>query len=216
VVGRLPDNEPFSSGTLPPFGKSYQVAAKKLYRKGAGGAFGGQVHVVDHPGETGSASSIPLGILGDLTWRRAAWNRSASFKRGIASRMPVEGSFYPMPGSRGLPEVRGASGTTATAILTLSGGNLPAPAAENNQLSVGLRITSPATIQVTEPNPLKMRVKANAKIAVFSGSFVDPTSRKLIRFNGAFQAGYGSASARGRGCFLNGDISGSVSIDFAP
>jgi hypothetical protein len=216
VVGRLPDNEPFSSGTLPPFGKSYQLATTKLYRKGAGGAFGGQVHVIDHSGETESASSIPLGILGDLTWRRAAWNRSTSFKRGIASRMPVEGLFYPVPGSRGLPEVFGISGTAATAVLTLSGGNLPAPAAENNQLSIGLRITSPNTIQVSEPNPLKMKVKANAKTAVFSGSFIHPTSRKTIRFNGAFQAGYGTALGGGRGCFLNGDTTGSVRFDFAP
>jgi hypothetical protein len=139
VVGRLPDNEPFSSGTLSPFGKSYQLAAARLYRKAAGGAFGGQVHVLDHPGEDQAATPIPLGILGDLTWRRAAWNKSPSFNRGIASRIPVEGLFYPVPGNRGLPEVLGAIGNTADATLALSGGDLPAPSAGNNQLTVGLR-----------------------------------------------------------------------------
>jgi hypothetical protein len=45
VIGRLPDHESFSSGTLPPFGKSYEVLAKKLYRRLAGGSFGGKVRV---------------------------------------------------------------------------------------------------------------------------------------------------------------------------
>jgi hypothetical protein len=127
--------------------------------------------------------------------------------------VPAEGLVYPVPTARFASGVR-VSGNDSHGDLKLSGGLLPETSGQD--LTVPLTITSPNVVQVNEPNPLKVKVKANAKDAVFSGSFVHPVTGKTLKFHGAFQAAFGSTPAIGKGCFLDNELTGSVRRHYTP
>jgi hypothetical protein len=214
VAGRLPDGEPFTSSAMAPFGKTYQLAAANLYRRASGGSVAGRINVLEMPAETGPGL-IQVGMLSDLSWRRRSSPRSAAYPQGIAGKINMEGLAYPVSGNGGMLGVLGLPGPTASAKLTLSGSDLPPPSPDNNALSVVLLIQS-NSVQVSEPNPLKLKLKVNPATARFTGSFIHPVSRLLTNFDGALQGAYGSSLGKGQGCILTKRFSGAVRIEPMP
>ena len=209
-VGRLPDDEPYSGGSVLRGTNFtlYSALYRRLNRPG-GQAFG-QVSAADFA----SLSSVIL-------WAKRAGANPKYYNEGFATGFGIAGQAFPgqLPG--GIPPI-GTQPGPVSATLTITEGNLVDGNGDDIAITAAVRLGA-FKVKVFSPNPQQIQVTADAAAATFEGTFIHPVSGRLTAFHGGFKAASGGTAGEGRGSFKGslapGDtdpahfrISGSVRI----
>jgi hypothetical protein len=201
LIGRLPDNEPFSAGSFLR-GTEYTIFSG-LYRKD--GRFGGATH--------GKVSVADLASLQNvLLWVKRPGANPRYYPAGFDTGYGIKTVAYLLSALRGdpfrkIPKISVDSGPIR-ATLTFSEGNLGRTETGGEfQLIAKIRLTTFGT-KVLQPNPQRISLRTNAITATWQGSFIHPVSGRRTVFHGAFVQAKNGVNGEGRGSFK-----GSVSSD---
>lgn len=211
-VGRLPDNELYSSGS--PLRRDSYVVRSPLYkaaRKSPGGqilgtatASSGSSSLHETRGITGSVANLIAG----LRWAKQKQSKKTpvynAYANGFDFRLQLGGLPYRFPPGASRRVVPIGLNTTgprslANATIILRDGNLAAPVkVPVNYTIFGIRVLS--------PNPLSVRLNVDPLRGRFEGNFKHPSlppGAPRVKFSGAFQAKLGLTPGEGRGNFLS-------------
>ena len=188
-VGRLPDAEPYSGGSVLR-GTDFTLYSS-LYRKlnRAGGLAFGQVSAAD----LASLNSVIL-------WAKRAGADPKYYDQGFATGFGIVGQAYPGDIPGGIPPIGIQPGPVA-ATITFADGNL-------GEYNPGNPVTFTAPIRINAfrvkvftPNVYQVQLTTDAAAATFEGTFVHPISGKLTPFRGGFKSASGNTPGEGRGSF---------------
>lgn len=217
TVGRMPDNQPFSSG------------ARALVRalRAASGQVRYPLHVDnlypkvrDTSGRVRSGGVVSGALAftrnderfdSDLNWERLA-NPTAiapQFQGGIRGFIAVLNAIkYGQPAPGNLPGGIVNDDRLVNARIDLREGGLPLPI--THALKVRRTGTGPVRVGVEPLNPRlnveMVKLSMNAQNGKFSGSFLFPGTNKPTKFNGVFK------KADGQGVFIGPETTGRVQI----
>jgi hypothetical protein len=208
LAGKLPDGGAYSAGTAL-HGRQYGVVSP-LYVPSVFVRPNGQVvparlfvGATYGYGEVRTDALGAFGINAPLKWHKQYTFDYAYFPEALFADVLIDSRQYPRLARRALEPLGIDPQQPENATLTLQRGNLSAP------LEAAITI-KPETVYFermlsatgsTEPNPYEIKVRVNAVLGLFSGSFTHPGSGKKAKFSGAFRVPGGGAPAEGRGAF---------------
>jgi len=132
---------------------------------------------------------------GTVYWFKGAGSTGALYPDGFSTALSLTGDIYVPPADSG-PSV------AATGQLTLGGGNLTS----NIVINVSVNAKGTGTVSPLGSNDLKLKITPTT--GALSGSFLDPTTSKTVRFEGLLLQSSGAAS----GYFLGTTESGFVTF----
>jgi hypothetical protein len=194
LIGRLPDNEPFSAGSFLR-GTEYDIFSG-LYRKN--GNFGGTTY--------GKVSIADLESLQNvLLWAKRAGSNPKYYPAGFDTGFGFKTARYLISQLRGdpfrkIPKISVDPGSVK-ATLTFSDGNLGrGEGGAYTTFTVKIRLTTFGT-KVLQPNPYRVSLRTNAVNATWQGSFTHPVSGRRTVFHGAFVQAKDGVNGEGRGSF---------------
>lgn len=212
-IGRLPDNEKFSSGS--PLRSTSYVVRSPLYKGGARVTPGGQVlgnataaASSMAPHETRGISGTAADLLAALRWHKRRQHPGSppynAYSGGFDHRLQLDGREYRFPAGadrRLVPIGLNTSGprSEANATITMTNGNFDGVV----QVPVNITIFG---VRILSPNPIGLKMAVNARKGQFSGSFkhpAHPPGARRVAFSGAFQSPQGFTPGEGRGNFLS-------------
>ena len=134
-------------------------------------------------------------VGGTVYWFKGAGSAGALYPDGFSTALSLTGDIYVSPADNG-PSV------AATGQLTLGGGNLTS----NIVISVSIATNGTGTATPAGSNDLKLKIAPTT--GALSGSFLDPTTSKAVKFDGLLLQSSGAAS----GYFLGTSESGFVTF----
>ena len=155
-------------------------------------------------GESAMAQTDLLRWTGSLHWTKPAGSTGLYGQAGLINvAASLSGVPYlpPAANARVLSDLTTSNGA---ATITLSAGNLA------SAISKGVTVDAKNKVTVAMPGADKLSVKVVAKAGLFSGSFLDGSSRR--KFQGIFVQDI-VRSQVGDGFFLGTDVAGRVSIE---
>lgn len=194
IVGRLPDDEPFSAGSQLR-GTNFTIIAP-LYPDGD--QVGGQAYGDISAADPGNLNSLIL-------WGKKAGAEPDYYPDGFATGVGI--SAGPYPKVNGVPAI-GITASKLFVTVTLKDGNLGRlPNGDPIKYDIAVKIL-PFRTKVIGDNPLGLKIVTNGRQAAFKGSFIHPVTGEKIKFRGAFKASVGPTPGEGRGSFR-----GSVDAD---
>jgi hypothetical protein len=194
LVGRLPDNEPFSAGSALR-GTKYTIFSGLYFKQGR---FGGLT--------VGDLSAADLvSIQNVLLWaKREGADRDyypAGFETGygVKTLIYIINSLGAGNPTKQIPPISINPGAVS-ATLTFRDGNLGELNGQDVILSAKVRI-SPFGVKVLGPNPQNVSMTTNAFAATWKGSFIHPVSGRRTSYHGAFSQKLPDKNGEGRGSF---------------
>jgi hypothetical protein len=218
-VGQLPDGEKFTGGadlhgtSIPVLSAVYRTVFKppvgdsplrpSPVPQPGGIAFGAATASLD-------AEGTPT-IESPLRWYKGAGTDERYYRAGFEHALSIATRGYPRLRKRGRIPL-GVLKKPGNATLTLKRGNLN----ENVQVLLNVAAGNPAVYRTVSPrdgsrrNPHKVRVKVNALMGTFTGSFIHPDSLQTTTFAGAFKPKSSVGPGEGRGSFRGSTVSGSL------
>jgi uncharacterized repeat protein (TIGR03803 family) len=134
-------------------------------------------------------------VSGTVYWFKGSGSTGKLYPDGFSTTLSLTGDIYVAP-SKGGPSV------AATGQLTLGGGNL----ASNIVISVSINTKGTGAASPVGSNDLKLNVAPAT--GAMSGSFLDPTIGKAVKFEGLLLQSSGAAS----GYFLGTSESGFITF----
>ncbi len=200
IIGRLPDNEPFSAGSRLR-GTNYTIFSG-LYKKNGrfGGLTIGQLSTADRKS-----------IQNILLWTKREGADPDYYPDGFETGFGILTTVFlsPTPGlssvSKPIPPISTTRGPVR-GTLVLKGGNLGKNGSgEDNVIAAKIRI-SHSGVKILDPNPQRIVMKTNRAATTWKGSFIHPVSGKRTTFQGGFTPAKGGQNGEGRGGF-KGSIS---------
>jgi uncharacterized repeat protein (TIGR03803 family) len=132
---------------------------------------------------------------GTVYWFKGPGSAGALYPKGFSTALSLTGDIY-------VPPANGGSSVMAIGQLTLGGGNLTS----NIVISVSINAKGTGTASPIGSNDLKLNVAPTT--GALSGSFLDPTIGKAVKFEGLLLQSSGAAS----GYFLGTSESGFVTF----
>ena len=171
------------SGKFPVSGYGTWPLYKSLYKKNGGSCIGWVTFAEDYT------------LSGTVYWFKEAGVAGQFYTNGFSTALSLTGDIYVLPAAGGPP-------VTATGELTLGGGNLTS----NIVISVSINAKGTGTASPVGSNNLKLKIQPTT--GQMSGSFLDPTIGKAVKFNGLLLQSSGAAS----GYFLGTSESGFVTF----
>lgn len=207
VVGGLPDNEKYSTGS-PLRGANYALRGGLYAQKNLGS--GGQVLGDATASSTDTFARSEEGNTprgGGLASLLAAlrWHKNA----GVVGTRSYPGAFKKDFNLDTIPYARnrdaryiltgGHEPLLSNARIKITSGNLSAP---NDPVTADLSVTFLGG-RVVGPNPHKIHLNMIPFVARFTGNFRHPDTGEKIKFNGGFRSFFGVTPGEGRGNFLS-------------
>lgn len=140
-------------------------------------------------------------IFGQLTWIHPPHSEDPKLKNGFTAQLTVIGSRFAPVGSAGPPLA------SKSAILALSGDGF-----DEKTLVAGFRFDDRNRIEFPGPNPLNHKLRISPTTGQFTGSFVHPSTGKIVPLQGVLLQKQNS----GAGYFTGPNRKGTVAIARAP
>jgi hypothetical protein len=155
-------------------------------------------------GESSLAQTDLLRWTGPLHWTKPSGSTGLYGQAGLTN-VPTNLSGVPhVPPALKIRVLSDLTASSGVATVTLSAGNLAAP------LSKAVTVDERNKVTVTTPGADKLSIKIAAKSGLFTGTFLDGTSRRKLK--GIFLQDVAGAQS-GDGFFLGTDVAGRVLID---
>jgi hypothetical protein len=199
-VGRLPDNEKFSSGSILLRERRYKVQ-DSLYKRQKR-LFGILQGFASYQGANGLRGGQP-GISSQLRWEKKVGADPEYYPAGFVKTAFLDAVTYPVPRRGDL--VPTFVNKPMNARIEITKGDLAAP---DEPIVADVTLTA-SSGKVVGLNPYGIKIKVDPRNGQFSGSFMHPQLGRKVTFAGGFKV---QLIATGKGSFQGETQAGRVTI----